>query len=114
MAQIAALTAEMADAADAMEDRAGEAARFLKSLAHEGRLILLCHLADGEKTVGWLAAHLGQRQPVVSQQLARLREEGLVTGRRDGKAIYYAIADARVAQMIGALYGIFCEGQRAG
>jgi len=94
-----------------MEARADEAARFLKLLAHEGRLMLLCHLADGEKTVGTLEGLLGARQPVVSQQLARLRAEGLVRGRRDGKAIHYSITDPRVAHMISTLYEMFCSGE---
>ena len=96
-----------------MEARADEAARFLKLLAHEGRLMLLCYLADGEKTVGTLERLLGARQPVVSQQLARLRVEGLVRGRRDGKTIHYSITDQRVARMIATLYEMFCSDDSA-
>lgn len=97
-----------AEALDEMADHARDATNFLKTLAHESRLMILCHLVTGEKTVTDLETLLSQRQPAVSQQLMRLRSEGLVTTRRDGKAIYYAIADARVATMIGALHEMFC------
>lgn len=91
-----------------MMESAKSACDFLKALAHEGRLMILCHLATGEKTVTDLERLLSQRQAAVSQQLARLRFEGLVDNRRDGKTIYYRLADGRVEQMIGLLYGMFC------
>lgn len=94
---------------DGMEEQAAEATAFLKALAHEGRLMILCHLAQGERSVTELERLLGARQSAVSQQLARLRLEGLVDNRRDGKAIYYRIADARVERLIGALHEMFCE-----
>ena len=72
--------------------RAHEASEFLKALAHESRLMILCDLLQGEKSVGELEALLERRQSSVSQQLARLRLEGLVAARRDGKTIYYSIA----------------------
>ena len=92
-----------------MADQAGEAAAFLKALAHEGRLLILCHLGQGEKSVTELEHLLGSRQAAVSQQLARLRLEGLVTCRRDGKAIYYSLGDPRVQRTIGVLYEMFCD-----
>lgn len=88
--------------------RAADAAAFLKALAHEGRMMILCHLAAGEHTVGELEALLGQRQAAVSQQLARLRAEGLVQCRRDGKARLYSVADPRAAEVLGVMYRLFC------
>ncbi|MGD9861848.1 MAG: ArsR/SmtB family transcription factor [Pseudodonghicola sp.] len=91
-----------------MASRASDAASFLKTLAHEGRLMILCHLGTGEKSVGELEDLLHIRQAAVSQMLARLRDEGLVTTRRDGKTIYYALADSNTEQLIGLLYSLFC------
>ncbi|MFV0301922.1 MAG: ArsR/SmtB family transcription factor [Paracoccus sp. (in: a-proteobacteria)] len=91
-----------------MAGRAAEAAAFLKALAHEGRMMILCHLVGGERTVTELEALLGQRQAAVSQQLARLRAEGLVSCRRDGKARYYSLADPRAAELVGLMYRLFC------
>ncbi len=84
------------------------AAAYLKTLAHEGRLMILCHLGSGEKSVGELEEALELRQAAVSQMLARLRDEGLVTTRRDGKVIYYSLADQNTAEVIGLLYRLFC------
>jgi len=69
--------------------------------------VILCHLLDGEKAVGELEQLLGARQAAVSQQLARLRHEGLVRGRRDGKTIYYSIGDARVGLLLETLQAMF-------
>ncbi len=91
------------DIALRMSDKAEAVAAFLKALSHEGRLMILCHLAAGEKSVTELERLLGQRQAAVSQQLARLRLEGLVSTRREGKAIYYTILDPRALAMIRAL-----------
>jgi len=93
---------------DSMMDQVRDATGFLKALAHEGRLMMLCHLVSGEKTVTEFENLLSMRQPAVSQQLMRLRSDGLVTSRRDGKAIYYAIADPRVAQVVSTLHEMFC------
>lgn len=94
---------------DRMAASAMQAADFLKSLGHEQRLMILCHLASGERSVGELEEALGARQAAVSQQLARLRHEGLVTTRREGKTIYYGLADERSQRMIGLLYELFCK-----
>ncbi len=83
-----------------MAGRAEEVAAFLKAMSHEGRLMILCHLASGEKSVTELEGLLGQRQAAVSQQLARLRLEGLVSTRREGKAIFYALHDPRVMSLL--------------
>ncbi|MCU0902910.1 MAG: metalloregulator ArsR/SmtB family transcription factor [Tabrizicola sp.] len=92
-----------------MAGLAEPAAAFLKALSHEGRLMILCHLAQSEKSVTELESLLGQRQAAVSQQLARLRLEGLVSTRRDGKAIYYSIRDARVTTLLSRLPGLFAS-----
>lgn len=93
---------------DQMGESAREASEFLKALAHESRLMILCNLLGGEKSVGELEAFLSLRQSTVSQQLARLRLEGLVSARRDGKTIHYSIADDKVRTIIGVLYSTFC------
>lgn len=92
-----------------MTARATEAAAFLKALAHEGRMMILCHLANGEKTVTELEQLLDQRQAAVSQQLARLRAERLVACRPDGKARYYSLADPRAAEVVKLMYRLFCD-----
>lgn len=88
--------------------RAREASDFLKALAHESRLVILCLLAEGEKPVMELAELLDQRQPSVSQQLARLKGEDLVQARRDGKQIYYSLARDEVRDVILVLHAAFC------
>nr|WP_058246403.1 metalloregulator ArsR/SmtB family transcription factor [Tropicibacter naphthalenivorans] len=93
-----------------MATNAQNAAAFLKTLAHEGRLMILCHLGGGEKSVGELEALLNIRQAAVSQMLARLREEGLVVTRREGKTIYYSLANENTSRVIGLLYEMFCAG----
>jgi ArsR family transcriptional regulator len=97
-----------ADAPQDMAGRATEAAAYLKTLAHEGRLMILCHLGPGEKSVGELESLLGVRQAAVSQMLARLRDDGLVDTRRDGKTIYYRLSDPNTKQVIGLLHSLFC------
>lgn len=94
---------------DSMVSNAQAAADFLKALAHESRLMMLCILADGEKSVGELEEILNLRQPAVSQQLARLRMDGLVDTRRDGKTIYYRLASEEARLVIGAVYKAFCD-----
>lgn len=94
--------------AEDMARNAEAAASYLKTLAHGGRLMILCHLSGGEKSVGELEGLLDLRQSAVSQMLARLRDEGFVTTRRDGKAIYYSLKDDRTAEVIGMMYRMFC------
>ncbi len=94
---------------DEMTVQAQAASNFLKALAHEGRLMILCHLSAGEKSVTELENLLDSRQAAVSQQLARLRLEGLVSSRRDGKAIYYSLSDPKVVRAIGLVYDMFCK-----
>lgn len=94
--------------ASEMQDKAKQASDYLKALANENRLLILCILTEGEKSVTELEAMLALRQPTVSQQLARLRTEGLVTTRRDGKTIYYSIGDENVRRILTTVYDIFC------
>jgi DNA-binding transcriptional ArsR family regulator len=89
--------------------KARKASDFLKALSHENRLLLLCLLSEKERSVGELENILSLRQPTVSQQLARLRYDGLVNTRRDGKTIYYSIANEDVRKVISVIYGIYCE-----
>lgn len=91
-----------------MAEKAEAASNMLKALAHDGRLMILCHLAGGERSVTELETLLFSRQAAVSQQLARLRLEGLVKARREGKAIYYSLNDDRAATIVRLVYDIFC------
>ncbi|WP_238941452.1 metalloregulator ArsR/SmtB family transcription factor [Jannaschia sp. Os4] len=93
---------------DRMAASATEAATLLKALGHEGRLMILCHLATGEKSVTELERLLSSRQAAVSQQLARLRHEGLVQPRREGKAIFYSLTDSRARQVMELVYQLYC------
>ncbi len=97
-----------------MVRKARDASDFLKALAHETRLLLLCYLTERERSVTELESILSLRQPTVSQQLARLRLDGLVTTRRDGKTIYYSIADEKLHRVIAVIYDIFCRGDGIG
>jgi DNA-binding transcriptional ArsR family regulator len=84
------------------------AARFLKSLAHRDRLKLLCCLMDQELTVGEIEAQVGASQSAISQHLGRLKDEGILTSRRNGRQVLYAIADPTVLALIEVLYQRFC------
>ena len=96
------------DEMDEMVANATAASSFLKALAHEGRLMILCYLATGEKSVTELEQLLSSRQAAVSQQLARLRLEGLVEHRRDGKTIFYSLKDPKARKLIELVYDMFC------
>jgi DNA-binding transcriptional ArsR family regulator len=91
-----------------MMSNARMASAFLKALSNETRLLILCLLVEGEKSVTELEDALQLRQPTVSQQLARLRAENLVSHRRDGKAIYYTLSSAEARQVVQLLYKLFC------
>ena len=93
---------------DALLDSAGEASEFLKAMAHPTRMFILCALIKGERSVTDLEGMLDMRQPAVSQQLARLRADDLVSTRRDGKNIYYQLARPEVIAVITALHEAFC------
>jgi DNA-binding transcriptional ArsR family regulator len=84
------------------------ASLFLKALSGRSRLLLLCHLLDGEKSVGELARLTGSRDTAVSQQLALLRRENMVTARRSGQMIFYSLASQEAVRMLEAMHGLFC------
>lgn len=87
-------------------------AELLKSLANPHRLMIVCTLVEGERAVSELERDLDIRQPSLSQHLASLREAGLVVGRREAKAVFYRLADARAASLVEALHEIFCQPAR--
>lgn len=87
---------------------AGDAARLMKALSNESRLMILCQLGTGERQVAELQPLVGLSQSALSQHLARLREEELVATRKEGAAVFYRIADPSVLRVIGVLAEIFC------
>ena len=94
---------------DAVVEKATTASNFLKAISHEGRLMILCHLTSGEKSVTELEDLISARQAAVSQQLSRLRTEGLVVPRREGKTIYYRLADEKAKRVLELVYDLFCK-----
>jgi DNA-binding transcriptional ArsR family regulator len=94
---------------DAMETAAEQASELLKSLANRHRLLILCQLVDGERSVGDLAAFLKTRDSTVSQHLALLRKDGLVQARREAQTIYYSIASCPAQQVLETLFAIYCS-----
>lgn len=95
---------------EAMRSAAAAAGGFLKSLGNPHRLMILCALAEGERSVGDLAAFLGIRDSTVSQHLALLRRDGIISGRRDGQTIWYRIESQAARRVIAVLYDSFCDG----
>mgnify|MGYP001436905034 FL=1 len=95
-----------------MLSKARKASELLKALSHEGRLLILCLLAEGEKSVSEIEEIMDMPQAAVSQQLARLRLDGLVEARREGRSIYYSMANPDVKAVIETLHGLFCAPQR--
>ena len=93
----------------AMRKSAAQTTAFLRAVANEDRLMLLCQLTEGERCVSDLESLTGIAQPTLSQQLSVLRAEGLVSTRREGKFVYYALRDSRVTGMLSALHGMFCK-----
>lgn len=93
----------------AMRAHAGEAVTMLKLLGNEDRLMLLRQLTEGERTVGELEQLTGIGQPTLSQQLGVLRRDGLVQTRREGKFIWYQLADDRALQLMQAIHRLFCK-----
>ena len=103
--------AEILEGFGGTAEQAGRAVALLKSLSHEGRLQILCLLVDGEKNVTQLAEGLGTSPVNVSQQLMRLRAEGIVTTRREGKSVIYQLARSEVEAIVTALRDTFCRKQ---
>lgn len=97
---------------DLLMEQARKASDLLKALSHEVRLVILCLLSEGEKSVSELEEILTMPQAAVSQQLARLRLEGLVQSRREGRMIYYCLMDDEVSSIIESLYELFCKDVR--
>jgi DNA-binding transcriptional ArsR family regulator len=94
---------------DKMQRSASDVSDLLKLLGHPDRLMVLCQLKFGEQSVGELSRNVGIKQSPLSQHLARMRHEGVVTSRRDAQTMYYSIADDKVAKVVGVLYELYCE-----
>lgn len=94
---------------EVMHNSAADVSDLLKLLGHPDRLMVLCQLKFGEQSVGELSKNLDIKQSPLSQHLARMRHEGVVTARRDAQTMYYSIADPKVAQVISVLYELYCE-----
>ena len=92
-----------------MEENCDQVAQLMKALAHPQRLMLLCHLSTGEKTVGELEDLCGASQSAVSQFLNRMRLEGMISSEKRGLFFYYKIEDTRVKKLIASLHQIFCN-----
>lgn len=97
---------------EAMRVAAGQATSLLRTLANPDRLLLLCQLSQGEKSVGELEVLLGIVQPTLSQQLGVLRQEKVVSTRRAGKQIFYSVNDPKALVVLNQLYALYCGGNR--
>jgi len=97
---------------DELRSRSGEAASFLKSIANDRRLVILCELVKGERSVGELEAIADLSQSALSQHLAKLREAKLVKTRRESQTIHYSLADTGVSKVIGVLHDVYCRPAR--
>ncbi len=96
------------DASTVSREKAEAASEFMKQLANPNRLMIVCALIEGERSVGDLEAALGIRQPSLSQQLAELRDNGIVEARREARQVFYLLVDLRAVVLIAALHQIFC------
>lgn len=96
------------------EEKATEVADILRAIANERRLMVLCTLVEvGEASVTTLAEAVGISQSALSQHLAKMRHEGLVTYRRDSQTLWYRIADPRIEQLFATLHALFCAPAKA-
>jgi DNA-binding transcriptional ArsR family regulator len=91
-----------------LQDKAGDAANLLKSMSNESRLLILCNLVEGEKSVGELQSQVNLSQSALSQHLAVLRRDGVVSTRRSAQSIFYTLASDPVRDIMGTLYAYFC------
>ena len=91
-----------------MARSADRASSLMKTLGHKDRLMILCHLADGEKSVGQIAGLLEISQSPLSQHLSRMRKEGLVDTRREAQTIYYSLKSGEASRIVEVLYELFC------
>jgi ArsR family transcriptional regulator len=92
-----------------MRKSATQAAGLLRAISHQARLLVLCELANGERSAGQLVERSGLSQSALSQHLAKLREEGLVATRREAQVIHYRIADPRAQRVLQVLHDIYCR-----
>ena len=97
-----------------LRERAGDAAKFLKSMSNASRLLILCHLADGEKSVGELQSLVDLSQSALSQHLAVLRRDGIVSTRRSSQTIFYSLANEPAQEIMATLYDYFCGSSSTG
>lgn len=100
---------QISDEARELKGKVGEATVFLKKLSNPDRLLVACALVEGERSVRELEDGLGIRQPGLSQQLAELREAGLIIGRKEGKQVFYRLADPRVEIFVHTMHDLFCK-----
>ncbi len=98
---------------EVMEQAADQASDLLKALSNRHRLLIICQLIDGEHSVGELAEFLGLRDSTVSQHLALLRKDGLVSARRDAQTIFYSIASEPARAVLKTLYQVYCAPKSA-
>jgi len=99
---------------EVMRERATRASQLLAAMANEKRLMILCQLIEGERSVGELADLLGVRQSTISQHLALLKKDGFVGSRRDGQTQYYSLAGEEAQRVLEALYGLYCGARTEG
>ena len=97
------------NAPDLIELNIRQAADLMRRLSNPNRLMIACALVEGEQSVSELETKLGIKQPILSQQLADLREAGVVQARRSSKSVFYSVADAKAGHLIAALHRIFCD-----
>ena len=98
---------------DEMAEHAAEASQVLKSIANPNRLMILCTLTEGEKSVGAINSSVPLSQSALSQHLARLRDENLVSFRKEGQSVFYRIRDPRIVALMSRLYELYCAPGRA-
>jgi DNA-binding transcriptional ArsR family regulator len=96
-----------------LQSKAGAAEAMLKAVANRNRLVILCELLKGERSVGALQTAIGLSQSALSQHLARLREDELVATRRESQTIYYSLSSKPITRLIGLLYDLYCRDMEA-
>jgi len=97
------------DDLEKFQQNAQRASTLLKAMSNEHRLMVLCQLQKGEKSVGELESVIGLSQSALSQHLAKMRDEGIVATRRESQTIWYRIADPRIERLFATLYGLYCK-----
>ena len=97
-----------------LSTNAEQAEKLLKILANRNRLMLLCHLVDGERTAGELEELVGLSQSALSQHLGRLRKEGIIKNRREAQRLYYSLKDEKAKQILVTMYELYCSPKYSG